>query len=137
MTDDGEKIRAEKGYELIITEGYILSDKEAAGQGLVAEFEDVIDSLWACIPTIKKLKTDVYTADCTKLRPAALEWQDALEIKAPSGLPSSELRIHPSHKLRALRKKQILTDVLSSMKLLYKEPRVSRMAEPGVGEDDF
>jgi hypothetical protein len=128
MPED-EKVRAEKGFELIVTEGFILSDREASAQGLMAEFEDVIDSLWASIPTDKKVRTKIYKEDLSDRRSAILEWQEAETIRPGNDLPESKRRTDPSNRRRALRKKQILTDVLSGMRILFKEPKTSRMVE--------
>lgn len=128
MPED-EKVRAEKGFELIVTEGFILTDREASAQGLMAEYEDVIDSLWASIPTDKKVRIKIYKADLSKRESAILEWQEAETIRPGKDLPESKRRTDPSNRERALRKKQILTDVLSGMRILFKEPKTSRMVE--------
>ncbi|QLH74982.1 MAG: hypothetical protein HPY73_05705 [Methanomassiliicoccales archaeon] len=134
MADDVpmERLRAQQSYEQMIIQGLMLSDKEASDQGLLAEFEDVIDSLWVSIPTDKKARIRVWTADMSKEEPCLLEWRKACEIMPPKDTPPSQMASHRKNKERGLRKKQILTDVLSKMKLLYKEPAVSRMTE----EDD-
>lgn len=129
MAEDTERLRAQQSYEMMLIEGLMLSDKEASGQGLLAEFEDVIESLWASIPTQKKVDTYVWNADLSGKVPALESWQEACRIQPPKEIADARKPTHQANKERSLRKKQILTDVLAAMKLLYREPMVGRMME--------
>jgi hypothetical protein len=133
MAEDTERLRAQQSYELMLIEGLMLSDKEASAQGLLAEFEDVIESLWASIPTQKKVDLKVWNSDLSAEVPAMQAWQEACSIQPPKEVPDARKPTHHTNKERSLRKKQILVDVLAKMKLLYREPMVGRMLE---GDDD-
>jgi len=134
MAEDTERLRAQQSYELMLIEGLMLSDKEASAQGLLAEFEDVIESIWAAIPTQKKVDMRVWNGDLSKMVPALQAWQEACHIQPPKDVPDARKPTHASNKERSLRKKQILTDVLARMKLLYREPMVGRMMEDDDGD---
>jgi hypothetical protein len=118
---------------MMLVEGLMLSDKSAAEHGIGQIFEDVIDSVWAALPTGKKVKLKVPVSDGS-MRPAILEWQEAERIVPPEGTPQQQYPRHPSHRQRALRKKSILVDLLAAMRLLYREPQTGRMMEE---EDDL
>lgn len=127
-----ERVRAQQSYEMMLVEGLMLSDKSAAQYGIGQIYEDLIDSVWAALPTSKKLKLRVPTPAGD--RPAMLEWQDAEALQPPADVPRFKFTEHPIHRQRALRKKTILTDLLAAMRLLYREPQSGRMME---GEDDL
>ena len=127
-----ERVRAQQSYEMMLVEGLMLSDKEAAAHGIGAIYEDVIDSVWVSLPTSKKVKLKVPTPAGD--RPAMLEWQEAETMQPPKDTPIVRLIEHPIHRQRALRKKSILTDLLAAMRLLYREPQTGRMMED---EDDL
>lgn len=124
---EGERVRAQQSYEEMLVDGLTLSDKAAAEHGIGAIYEDIIDSVWAAVPTEKKVKLKVLTP--SGLRSAILEWQAACEIQPPDGTPYQERVRHPTHRQRALRKKTILIDLLAAMRLLYREPQVGKMME--------
>lgn len=134
MAEDTERLRAQQSYELMLIEGLMLSDKEASAQGLLAEFEDVIESIWSAIPTQKKIDMHVWNADISEEVPALQAWQEACHIQPPKDVPDARKPTHEKNKERSLRKKQILTDVLARMKLLYREPMVGRMMEDDDGD---
>lgn len=127
--EETERVRAQQSYELMLIEGLMLSDKSAAQYGIGMIFEDVIDSVWAAIPTIKKVKMKVLKASGEGYDSAILEWQDACLVHPPEGTPLNKRSEHPAHRERALRKKSILIDTLAAMKLLYREPQTGRMME--------
>ncbi len=129
---EGERVRAQQSYEDMLIEGLILSDKAAAQAGIGAIYEDIIDSVWAAIPTEKQVKMRVPTPE--GYEPAILEWQAACEIQPPPDTPYQHRLEHPAHRERALRKKSILVDVLAAMRLLYREPLTGKMMEV---EDDL
>lgn len=129
-----ERVRAQQSYELMLVEGLMLSDKSAAQYGIGQIYEDVIDSVWAALPTSKKVKLKVPVSDGS-YRPAILEWQDAGKIQPPADTPYQARLEHSSHRERALRKKSILVDLLAAMRLLYREPQVGRMMEDEDGMD--
>lgn len=122
-----ERVRAQQSYEQMIIEGLMLSDKEAAAHGIGQIFEDVIDSVWAAIPTAKRVKLKVPTPD--GYRSAILVWEEACKLQPPSTDPINKRIESPLHRERALTKKAILVDVLAAMKLLYREPQVGKMME--------
>lgn len=122
-----ERVRAQQSYEQMIIEGLMLSDKSAAQYGIGQIFEDIIDSVWAAIPTTKRVKLKVPTPDGFK--PAILVWQEACKVQPPSTDPINKRIESPLHRERALTKKAILVDVLAAMKLLYREPQVGKMME--------
>lgn len=129
MAQDGAGVnpdlfRAEKTYEGMVIEAMMLSDRTASGMG---GFEGVIDSLWAAIPSEKKMMADILVEDASKKRPALLEWQDAEKQVAPPELPEGMRLVHPINRRRILRKKQILTDTLATMGILYKNVPESAM----------
>lgn len=122
-----ERVRAQLSYEMMLIEGLMLSDKEAAAHGIGAIYEDVIDSVWASLPSSKKVKLKVPTPNGD--HPAILEWQVAEAMQPPKDTPLMKFAEHPIHRQRALRKKTILTDLLAVMRLLYREPQTGRMME--------
>lgn len=122
-----ERVRAQQSYEQMIIEGLMLSDKSAAQYGIGQIFEDIIDSVWAAIPTTKRVKLKVPTPDGFK--PAILVWQEACKVQPPSTDPINKRIESPLHRERALTKKAILVDVLAAMKLLYRQPQVGKMME--------
>jgi hypothetical protein len=136
MAEDTERLRAQQSYELMLIEGLMLSDKEASAQGLLAEFEDVIESIWAAIPTQKKVDIQVWNSDLSGKVPALEAWSEACRIQPPKDVPDARKPTHQANKRRSLRKKQVLTDVLAAMKLLYREPMVGRMMEDDDGDTD-
>jgi hypothetical protein len=131
MSEIPERIRTEKGYESVIMETLITIIHEASQQGLLAEFEDDVDTLWAFIPTDKKVTTRVWKHDLSADESAILEYQSASKILPPDNLPESGKKMHKANKERALRKLSISIDTLNKMGVLYKEPRVGRMMEDG------
>lgn len=122
-----ERVRAQQSYEQMIIEGLMLSDKSAAQYGIGQIFEDIIDSVWAAIPTTKRVKLKVPTPD--GLKSAILVWQETCKMQPPSTDPINKRIESPMHRERALTKKAILVDVLAAMKLLYREPQVGKMME--------
>lgn len=122
-----ERVRAQQSYEQMIIEGLMLSDKSAAQYGIGQIFEDIIDSVWAAIPTTKRVKLKVPTPGGFK--PAILVWQETCKMQPPSTDPINKRIESPLHRERALTKKAILVDVLAAMKLLYREPQVGKMME--------
>lgn len=129
MDSDGrdERLRTEKGYEMMVIESLSLTDQLSGEHG---EVEGVIESLWASIPTQKKIDTDVHTADLEEMRPAILEWQRADEIRPRSEIAPKD---HPKHRERIYRKKQVLVDTLAKMGILYHETPGSVMILPKDG----
>jgi|WetSurMetagenome_2_1015567.scaffolds.fasta_scaffold529905_2 hypothetical protein len=134
MAEDTERLRAQQSYELMLIEGLMLTEKEASGQGLLAEYEDVVESLWAAVPTQKKVDIQIWNADLSAKVSALQCWQEACGIQPPADMPDARKPTHRSNKERSLRKKQILIDVLAAMKLLYREPMVGRMMEDDDGD---
>jgi hypothetical protein len=112
---------------MMLIEGLMLTDKEAAAHGIGAIYEDVIDSVWASLPTSKKVKLKVPTPDGDKI--AILQWQEAEAMQPPKDTPLMKFPEHPIHRRRALRKKTILTDLLAVMRLLYREPQTGKMMD--------
>lgn len=129
MAEDTERLRAQQSYELMLIEGLMLSDKEASAQGLLAEYEDVVESLWASIPTQKKVDTQIWNTDLSAKVPALQAWLDACKIQPPKEVPDARKPTHEKNKERSLRKKQVLIDTLAAMKLLYNEPMTGTMME--------
>lgn len=129
---DGERVRAQQSYEEMLVDGLTLSDKSAAEHGIGAIYEDIIDSVWAAIPTEKKVRMKVMTPAGN--RPAILEWKVACEIQPPPDTPYQQRIEHTAHRERALRKKSIVIDTLAAMRLLYREPQVGKMM---VDDDDM
>lgn len=124
---EGERVRAQQSYEQMIIEGLMLSDKSAAQYGIGQIFEDIIDSVWAAIPTVKRVKLKVPTPD--GYQAAVLVWQEICKMQPPADTAYQKLEEHPCHRERALAKKAVLVDVLSAMKMLYREPQVGKMME--------
>lgn len=122
-----ERVRAQQSYEQMIIEGLMLSDKSAAQYGIGQIFEDIIDSIWAAIPTKKKVRFKIPTEDGDEY--AILIWQKACEVKPPTDTPYQQRLEHPCHRQRALVKKSILVDTLAAMQLLYREPQSGKMME--------
>jgi hypothetical protein len=108
-------------------EGLFLCFKEAAEEGLLSEYEDLIDAIYASIPTMKKMEINVFDEDGKKKNCSIDEWKKAMLIKPPDNLPTSKKDMHPEHKRRALRKTQILTDIEHALGFLMKEPPIGRM----------
>lgn len=127
MATDGagaDLFKAEKTYESMVIEALMLSDRVASGMG---GLEGVIDSLWAAIPSQKKVMQDVFTADYKHQRSAVLEWQDAEAMTPPPDLPEGQKLMDPINRKRILRKKQILTDTLAAMGIMYRDIPESAM----------
>lgn len=121
MVMDGagaDLFKAEKTYEGMVIEALMLSDRVASGMG---GLEGVVDSLWAAIPSEKKVLQDVYTADYKHQRSAVLEWQEAEAMISAPDLPEGQRLTDPINRKRILRKKQILVDTLAAMGIIYRE----------------
>lgn len=129
MATDGagtnpDLFRAEKTYEGMVIEALMLSDRVASGMG---GLEGVIDSLWAAIPSQKKVMQDVFKADYSGKRYAVLEWQEAELLVPSTDLPEGQRLMDPINRRRILRKKQILVDTLASMGIMYRDIQESTM----------
>lgn len=121
-------VKENANYHMAMMQTLILSDQEAAKEGLLEEFEDLIDSWWASIPTEQKLTIRVwYESDGKIEEMVALDaWKEAEKIQPPENLVESRRIKHKNNKIRALKKKQIITDVLYKLEFLFKTPKVSR-----------
>jgi hypothetical protein len=127
MGTDGagaDLFKAEKTYEGMVIEALMLSDRVASGMG---GLEGVIDSLWAAIPSEKKVMQDVYTADYAHKKSAVLEWQNTELMVPKADLPDGQRLTDPINRKRILRKKQILVDTLAAMGIMYRDIQESAM----------
>ena len=120
-------IRKDLDYHHTLMEGMFLSFKEAADDGLLSEYEDLIDALYASIPTKKKMKVQVFDDEGLKENCSIDEWKKAMNIKPPEDVTQSKKDMHPSNKRRALRKTQILIDIEHALGFLMDEPPMDNM----------
>jgi hypothetical protein len=124
-------LRKDFDYQRIYLEGYLLLFKEASGQGLLAEYEDLIDTLYAFFPSKHKSKMAVLDSTMSKWNPVGEEWAKALKMGPPPGDPiiEKERAKRIEVRSRCLRKAQIVSDIAEKLKLLGEEFDVSEMGE--------
>jgi hypothetical protein len=122
---NGERAHEAKenvGYHQTLMEGLHDLYEEAARDGLLKQAEDLIDIMWASVPTDDKLKIKVYDLETVKKLRAVDAWKEAQTIQPPAGLDkrSSDWQNNIRHKERCSRKAQIWTDVVKELGFLYK-----------------
>jgi hypothetical protein len=118
-------LRKDMDFQHTYLEGVFLLFKEAAAQGLLAEYEDLIDTLNATFPSKQKRNIMVYDAEFKELSPSFVEWKKAETIGPPVGDPrlkgSEGSRLRVEVRQRCLRKVQIVTDIAEKLKLIGEE----------------
>jgi hypothetical protein len=118
-------LRKDMDFQHTYLEGIFLLFKEASAQGLLSEYEDLIDTLYHIFPNKQKRSIWVYDSDLQELVPCPQEWKKALAIGPPVGDPrlngsgSTELKVQVRQ--RCLRKAQIVTDIAERLKLIGEE----------------
>lgn len=125
-------LRKDFDYQHTVLEGFLFLFSEAREDGCLHEYEDLIDTIWAFIPSKHKMKKLVYDQDMKKEGPAYLAWNEALKIGPSVG--AEELQKNPKLRIgvrnRCLRKVQIVCDVAEQLKLLGgKETAFEEMGE--------
>lgn len=119
------QVKENANYHEAMMQSLILTDQEAAQDGCLQEYEDLIDSWWASIPIKEKKEIQVYDAQGEDQMTALEAWGRAERIQPDPDLPPSKRKLDRKNKSRALRKKQILVDVLSELQFLFKRPPIS------------
>lgn len=118
-------LRKDLDFQHTYLEGLFLLFKEASGQGLLAEYEDLIDTLYHIFPNKQKRSIWIYDSNLQELGPCHEEWKKALAIGPPVGDPrlnesrATELKVQVRQ--RCLRKAQIVTDIAERLKLIGEE----------------
>jgi len=123
--DDGKDtiLRKDLGFQATYFAGLFLLCKEASAQGLLAEYEDLVDTLYSMFPSKHKRSIQIYNEDLEEMNPVYIEWNKAKRM----GPQMDNERIHEDSKLkvqvrsRCLRKAQIVTDLAQHLKLLGEE----------------
>ena len=117
----GTKARENIGYHQTLMEGLHDLYEEAAKDGLLRQAEDLIDVLWASIPTKDKRKIEVYDQAGEKKVRAVEAWAEAKLIMPPPDVDprSAQWQNNIKHKERAARLAQIWTDVVHELGFLY------------------
>jgi hypothetical protein len=142
-TDDATNAnRAQENiiYHQTLMEGLHDLYEEAAKDGLLKQAEDLVDVLWASVPTNDKLKIKVYDLGSESKIASVDAWKEALRIQPPEDMTLSEKermdkrqsswwQNNYRHKERTSRKVQIWTDVVYELGFLYKR-KPYMMAEP-------
>lgn len=139
--DVGYKIKENLGYHSVCMETLKASDAEGFKDGLTEYFIDGVESWWAGIPTAEKKARKIWNVDGTKELKAIDAWKEAEMEYAPAEaelFPSPTLGSVERAKLEynlgvkkrklALRKKQIIIDLLYGMGFLLKKYEVSRFS---------
>lgn len=117
----GTKARENIGYHQTLMEGLHDLYAEAAQDGLLRQAEDLIDILWASVPTGDKRKIKVYDMAGEQKVSSMVAWAEAKKIMPPVEVDprSSQYQNHIRHKERASRLAQIWTDVIHELGFLY------------------
>lgn len=130
------KVTENKGYSFIMLQGYLKMFDEAAGQGLLAEAEDLVDIMLRSIPTAELKKIEIDRRESNEKQTAWKAIEEAEGLRPDDSLMDSVKHKHPLNRQRVLRKHQILTDVLYKLELLYKISPVGRQYTGDVGPPD-
>lgn len=124
-------MRKDFDYQHTFLEGILFLFSEAREDGCLHEYEDLIDTIWAFIPSKHKKTTMVYDSELKGERPAFEEWAKALKMGPPPG--SLELQRDPKLRVevrsRCLRKLQIVSDIAEQLKLLLRTTAFEEMGE--------
>jgi hypothetical protein len=132
-TEGNTVVKRDLDFQKTYLEGLFLLFKEASGQGLLAEYEDLVDTIYAIFPTDNKRTMTIYDIDGAYLSPVLVEWKKALAIGPPvgdealKGSGCSKLKVQVRQ--RCLRKVQIVTDVAKRLKLIGEEYEDVEMGE--------
>jgi len=123
-TEDKMVLRKDIDFQHTFLEGLYLQFKEAAGEGLLSEYEDLIDVMYSMFPSKYKRELQIWNADLSELSIVNTEWQKALKIgpainskKVLDKDPEALLQVRQ----RCLRKAQIVTDIAEKLKLIGEE----------------
>jgi hypothetical protein len=147
MSDEQQQTESNQAKENILYHQTLMEGlhdlyNEAAQDGILKQAEDLIDVLWASIPTGDKRKIKVFDLKGERI-PGLDAWAEAKEILPPQigemyrkGKNSVEMNerdypIHIKNKERTSRKLQIWTDVVFELGFLYKH-QPFMMAHPDI-----
>lgn len=133
MSDEfgSRPVKENDRYHETLMTGLVDLFKEATADGLLRQAEDLIDVLWASVPTKDKMRILILDAKRTSKVPATDAWDEANQILPPPigsmydlhgqlvEMIDGEYQRHIANKIRATRKLQIWTDVVGSMGFLY------------------
>lgn len=133
MSDEysNRPIKENDRYHETLMTGLVDLFKEATADGLLRQAEDLIDVLWASVPTKDKMRILILDAGRKEKIPSTDAWDEANMILPPPigsmydlhgqlvEMIDGEYQRHINNKLRATRKLQIWTDVVGSMGFLY------------------
>lgn len=141
--------RGDLGYHITLMGALTDLFHEAASEGILREAEDLIEVMWASIPSDDKMRMKIQNAARTSKITANAAWQEACEIKAPAEVgeywikngqrvPMSEADFsrHRSNKERVTRKLQVWTDVIFELGFLYRR-ELSSIADPDPEDTDW
>lgn len=122
----GEKsvMRKDIDFQYTYLRGLLKQFDEASGEGLVHEYEDLIDVMYAMFPSKHKRTLKIWDADLLQQDTIHEEWKKALKV-GPS-LNSDEVKNKDPKAMmqvreRCLRKAQIVTDTAELLKLIGEE----------------
>lgn len=150
MSDDfsNKPVKENDRYHETLMTGLVDLFKEATADGLLRQAEDLIDVLWATIPTRDKMGSIVLDMTRTKKLPATDAWDEAMTILPPAvgtkflsngrmiEMIDGEYQRHINNKIRATRKLQIWTDVVGRMGFLYNKTPMG-IAQPETDEQPW
>lgn len=126
-------LRKDLDFQHTYLEGVFLLFKEASGQGLLAEYEDLVDTIYAMFPSKQKRNIRIYDVEQKELSPSFIEWKIAETIGPPvgderlKGSQCTELKVQVRQ--RCLRKFQIVSDIAERLKLIGEEFEDVEMGE--------
>jgi hypothetical protein len=117
----GTKARENIGYHQTLMLGVQDLFGEAAKDGLLRQAEDLIDMMWAMVPTVDKRKIKVYDAMGEHKISTMIAWVEAKKIMPPPEIDprSSQYQNNIKHKERSARLAQIWNDVIHELGFLY------------------
>lgn len=130
-TEPKTVLRKDMDFQRTYLEGLFMQFKEASAQGLLAEYEDLIDVMYAMFPSSKKRSTLIYDAELKEQRPVYEEWNKALELgpRLDDERVKEDTKLKVQVRARCLRKAQIVTDLAEKLKLIGEEFPDEEMTE--------
>lgn len=130
-TEPKTVLRKDMDFQRTYLGGLFMQFKEASAQGLLAEYEDLIDVMYAMFPSSKKRSTMIYDADLKEQRPVYEEWKKALELgpRLDNERVKEDTKLKVQVRARCLRKAQIVTDLAEKLKLIGEEFPDEEMTE--------
>jgi len=122
----GEKsvMRKDIDFQYTYLRGLLKQFDESAGDGLLQQYEDLIDVMYAMFPSKHKRQLKIWNEELTEMFTIHEEWLKACKVgprlnaeEVKNKDPNAMLKIRD----RCLRKAQIVTDTAEKLKLIGEE----------------